>query len=206
MHSVISIVAGFDATLLYYDHWEGTPAGYEADIANPVQPSTLVWGDSNPANGDVSTLCPKCIGDVINAGAVITLVSDVPVPRNAANIFFDGRDKIGVSKAVAVTRATWAATPGALLAVAVEVVRRLWNPRWIDQVSLSLEAFPARTLPLFGLFEPLKRAWVENAISPLGVRFVYALTTVVVIFTLGMLVGAVMWLIARLTAPAEKPR
>lgn len=90
-----------------------------------------------------------------------------------------------------------------VVAVSVELVRRTWNPRWIDRVSLSLEAFPARTLELFGLFEPLRAAWVDGRVSALGVRFVYGLTTVAVIFTLGMLVGGVMWLIARLAARPE---
>lgn len=87
-----------------------------------------------------------------------------------------------------------------LIAVLVELVRRAWNPRWIERVSLSLEAFPARTLELFGLFEPLRRAWVEEQVSPLGVRFIYGLTTVAVIFTLGMAVGAMMWVISRVAA------
>jgi len=90
-----------------------------------------------------------------------------------------------------------------LIAVVVELVRRAWNPRWLERISLSLEAFPARTLELFGLFEPLRRAWVEGRISPLGVRFVYGLTTVAVIFTLGMLVGGAMWIVSRLTARSE---
>lgn len=83
------------------------------------------------------------------------------------------------------------------VAVVVELVRRAWNPRWIEQVSLSLEAFPARTLELFGLFEPLRRAWVEDRISQLGVRFIYGFTTIAVIFSLGMAVGAAMWLISK---------
>lgn len=84
------------------------------------------------------------------------------------------------------------------IAVLVEVVRRAFNPRWIERVSLSLEAFPARTLELFGLFEPLRRAWVEERISPLGVRFIYGFTTVTVIFTLGFVVGLLMWIIAKM--------
>lgn len=86
-----------------------------------------------------------------------------------------------------------------VVAVLVEVVRRVWNPRWVDRLSLSLEAFPARTLELLGLFEPLKRAWVEDRVSPLQVRLIYGLTTVTVIFALGLTVGAVLWLVARLT-------
>lgn len=89
-----------------------------------------------------------------------------------------------------------------VVAIGVELVRRAWNPRWVDRVALSLEAFPARTLDLLGLFDPLKAAWVEGRVSALGVRFVYGLTTVVIIFTLGMLVGWLMWLIARLSARA----
>ena len=86
------------------------------------------------------------------------------------------------------------------IAVVVELVRRAWNPRWLERVSLSLEAFPARTLELFGLFEPMRRAWQEDRLSPLSVRFIYGFTTVAVIFTLGMLVGAAMWLISKLAA------
>jgi hypothetical protein len=93
-----------------------------------------------------------------------------------------------------------------LIAALVEVVRRLWNPRWIDRVSLSLEAFPARTLELVGLFEPIRRAWVEDRISPLQVRLIYGVTTVVIIFTLGTLVGAVMWLIAKLAGRRSDPK
>ena len=90
------------------------------------------------------------------------------------------------------------------IAVLVELVRRAWNPRWIERVSLSLEAFPARTLELFGLFEPLRRAWVEERITPLEVRFVYGATTVLVIFTLGFVVGGLMWIIARVAAKPGK--
>lgn len=91
-----------------------------------------------------------------------------------------------------------------LVAVLVELVRRAWNPRWIERVSLSLEAFPARTLELFGLFEPLRRAWVEERLSQLGVRFIYGLTTVAVIFSLGLAVGLVMWLISKVAGGSPK--
>lgn len=85
-----------------------------------------------------------------------------------------------------------------LVAAVVELVRRAWNPRWIEQVSLSLEAFPARTLELLGLFEPMRRAYLEEHLSPLDVRFIYGLTTVAVIFALGTAVGAVMWIISKI--------
>lgn len=87
-----------------------------------------------------------------------------------------------------------------LVAALVELIRRAWNPRWIDRASFSLEAFPARTLELLGLFEPLRKAWVANELSPIQVRLIYGLTTITVIFTLGALVGALMWLIAKVAS------
>lgn len=107
---------------------------------------------------------------------------------------------------ISLTNATILSGVYLVIAVAVELVRRAWNPRWIERVSLSLEAFPARTLELFGLFEPLRRAWVEERLSPLEVRFIYGFTTVAVIFTLGLAVGGLMWLISKLagrSSPAE---
>ena len=91
------------------------------------------------------------------------------------------------------------------IGVLVELMRRVWNPRWLEQVSLSLEAFPARTLALFGLFEPLQRAYVQGDLDPTGVRFIYGITTIIVIFTLGMMVGLLMWIISKVAAgPASK--
>lgn len=84
-----------------------------------------------------------------------------------------------------------------VVASAVELVRRAWNPRWIDRLSLSMEAFPARTLELLGLFEPLRRAWVEGRLSDLEVRLIYGVTTVGIIFVLGLVVGLVMWGVAK---------
>jgi hypothetical protein len=106
---------------------------------------------------------------------------------------------------ISLTNATFLSGLYLLMAIGVEFVRRVWNPRWIDRLSLSLEAFPARTLELLGLFEPLRRAWVEERINPLQVRLIYALTTVSVIFALGSVVGAAMWLMSRLSARPSSP-
>lgn len=85
----------------------------------------------------------------------------------------------------------------------IEVVRRVFNPRWAERLSLSLEAFPARMLELFGVFEPLRRAWLEGHLSDLQVRLIYGLTTVGLIYALGLLVGASMWGVARLAGKAD---
>ncbi len=114
MRSMVSIVATGDSTIIYYDHWED---GYELDLANPVQASTRIWGDNNPANG----MPPGFATDVIEAGDVISLENDVSLPRDPAEIRYDGRDKFGGTRAVAVTRASWAVEPGVVLAGAVEV-------------------------------------------------------------------------------------
>ncbi len=47
IRSTISIVPTEDTVVIFYDHWED---GYEADITNPVQSSTEVWGDGNVGN------------------------------------------------------------------------------------------------------------------------------------------------------------
>ncbi|MDJ0818251.1 MAG: hypothetical protein QNJ58_18705, partial [Desulfobacterales bacterium] len=114
MRSIVSIAATGDNTIFYWDHWED---GYEADMANPVQASTEVWGDNNPANG----IPPGFASDLINAGDVISLINDVSLPRNPTQIRYDGRDKFGGTRAVAVTRPIWAVNPGVVLAGAVEV-------------------------------------------------------------------------------------
>lgn len=85
-------------------------------------------------------------------------------------------------------------------AVVVELIRRLWNPRWVDHASYSLEAFPARTLELFGLFKPIHEAYLRNELEAIHVRFIYGFVTVGIIFTLGAIVGGLMTLIAKLAS------
>jgi hypothetical protein len=100
---------------------------------------------------------------------------------------------------ISFTNATVLSTIYLLVATVVELLRRSVNPRWAERVSLALEAFPARTLELLGLFEPLRRAWVQGALSDTGVRLIYGLTTIALIFALGLAVGLGMWVIARLS-------
>jgi hypothetical protein len=67
---------------IYYDQWED---GYEADIEAPVQGTTQIWGDNNPANG----IPPGFASDVLTASSVITLRNLIDVPRSAAVVRFD---------------------------------------------------------------------------------------------------------------------
>ena len=115
--TTISIAVQRNGSIIYYDHWED---GLEADITSPNQPSTQVWGDGNPGNGAP----PGIPDDVLVARDVITLQGIVAVPRNLADLFFDGGDKIvSVGGPIAVTLAVWPDDPnsGILFAGAWEL-------------------------------------------------------------------------------------
>ena len=121
LKTVISIVVPTAGTVIVYDHWED---GYEADQTNPTQTSTQIWGDGDPSNGSA----PGYPSDILPAGAVITLNNNIAMPRAATTLAYDGRDRIGATKAIAVTRAGWAITPGTVLASACEVYdTRKWG-------------------------------------------------------------------------------
>ncbi len=114
-NSVISMVVPVTGTTIVFDHWED---GYEVDIENPSQATTGVWGDGNNANG----VPPGFVNDPVGftSGAVLALRNIVPLPRTST-ILHDGRDRVGSSQAIVMTRAAWATVPGPLLADAVSV-------------------------------------------------------------------------------------
>jgi hypothetical protein len=129
----ISIISA--GTIVYYDQWEDD---FEIDIAHPVQATTQIWGDANPANG----FPPGIPGDVLSPDTVVVLNNAVPVPRQSANLFFDGGDKVGASRPVAMTRATWSGSypqaPGTLLADALEVYdTSRWGTRYQAPVGVD---------------------------------------------------------------------
>ena len=112
--STISIAPMQNGTVIYYDHWED---GYESKIEAPTQSTTQVWGDNNPANG----IPPGFATDTLNAASVITLRNMIQVPRYPGSQRYDARDKIVVTKPVAVTRFSWPTQPGPVFAGAVQV-------------------------------------------------------------------------------------
>ena len=120
LDNVISITLSTNNTIVYYDHWED---GYETDLDNPIQNSTEVWGDNDPSNG----IAPGFTTDVLNPGDIVTLEQDITTEgtentRNPNSIFFDGRDKVGSSKAVVLTRQVWSTQITSFLAGAAEVL------------------------------------------------------------------------------------
>ena len=114
INSVISITVTSDNSYIYYDHWED---GYETDISNPAQSSTEIWGDGDLTNGTA----PGTTDDLLDEGDIVALENEVSLPRDSSVTLYDGRDKIASSKAIAITRAAWATSPGSVLAGAVEV-------------------------------------------------------------------------------------
>ncbi|WP_201493700.1 beta strand repeat-containing protein, partial [Rubrivivax sp. A210] len=121
IQTVIAISATGNDTIVVYDQWED---GYEADIRNPTNiwsagnlGGTQIWGDGNAANG----VAPGTADDLIRAGQTLLLTNAVN-PATPLTVDYDGRDKIGSTQAVAVTRAGWSTTPGTVLAGAVAVV------------------------------------------------------------------------------------
>ena len=110
--TTIDITSAADGSIMYWDHWED---GYEADIANPVQPTTEIWGDGNAGNGAP----PGVPSDLVDAGTVIFIQNNVALPRVQANILFDGRDKVASTRGFAMSRAGWDLGLGTIHAGAV---------------------------------------------------------------------------------------
>lgn len=98
IRTIISLKILYPNMVIVWDHWED---GLEADITNPIQTTTKVWGDGNPYNG----IAPGYPSDIIPPGGSIVLDNTMPAfPRNPANIFFDGKDKIYSSGQITMTQ------------------------------------------------------------------------------------------------------
>ena len=116
--------------MVVYDQWED---GYEADIANPLQSSTKVWiyqnntwyNDTNQ-NGvydsGTDTAVSSTTTNGVKASGASIILSNAVNPTSPLTVDFDGRDKIGSTKAVSVSRAGWSDTPGTVLAGAVNLI------------------------------------------------------------------------------------
>ena len=136
--TVIAITVPINGTKIVYDHWED---GYETDLSNPLQSSTRIWGDGNNANG----VAPGYVNDPASfaTGSVIIMRNQVPLPRNASNVLFDGRDRLGSTNAIVMTRAAWFTTPGPLLANSVEVrATNDWGTSYVLPVGEDI-VFPS---------------------------------------------------------------
>ncbi|MBL9039548.1 MAG: hypothetical protein JNG84_13595 [Archangium sp.] len=77
------------------------------------------------------------------------------------------------------------------IAAVVEGLRRVTGTRLTERASLAMESFPARALEAVGAYEPIREAWLNNELSNLQVRLIYAATVAAMVFALGLAVGAV---------------
>lgn len=109
---IISIAIDRAGSVIYYDHWED---GLEPNRTRPIQPSTEVWGDNNPANGMPPGFSTDLLAtSATNRDDVITLRNTVKSANRPADDFkFDGGDRLtSVGGAIAVTLTFWTDQPG----------------------------------------------------------------------------------------------
>lgn len=128
----VTIAAASNDTVIYYDHWED---GYEADLTNPRQSTTLIFGDGNQANG----FPPGNPSDRIPAGTVFNLRNFVTTTTLGAVIDYDAGDKIGSFKPITVTKTTFPGGTNTLLAGCVEIFERgLWGTEYRTPVGIDM--------------------------------------------------------------------
>jgi len=124
MSSIVSATSSSDNQVFAYDHWEdGDDPGLDDILAGDdpatvtLQASTLIFGDNNAANGDACTyVSSPCVNDILSRGDNLTMISQtgwdtfvggnaqcatpgtladcVTIPRNTAEVRFDGGDRI----------------------------------------------------------------------------------------------------------------
>jgi hypothetical protein len=125
IQTVIAITATSNGTVVVYDQWED---GYETSINNPTQSTTRVWTYNNgwfvDANRDgIQNNSEAAVSETgIRVTGQSIILSNAVNPTTPATVDFDGRDKVGSTKAISVTRAGWSSTPGTVLAGAVNVI------------------------------------------------------------------------------------
>ncbi len=137
MDTTVSMVAAVNGTKIVYDHWED---GYEVSLDNPTQSSTQVWGDGNDANGKPPGFATDPNG--LSAGTVIALRNSIALPRNPTSFLYDGRDRVGATRGITMTRSSWPTTPGSVLADATEIYSTVdWGTNFVIPVGED-EIFP----------------------------------------------------------------
>jgi hypothetical protein len=128
----VTFSAATDHTVIYYDHWED---GYERDITNPAQSTTLVFGDGNPANG----YPPGNASDLIPAGTVFSLRNYVNSTNLQAVLDYDARDKVASYKPISLTKTIFPASTNTLLGGCVEVFEKgLWGTEYRVPVGTDM--------------------------------------------------------------------
>lgn len=81
--------------------------------------------------------------------------------------------------------------------VAIELLRRFYPFRWVPRATLLLDSLSGRTLELLGVMEPLRVAYVYGQVTEPGLRIIFTVTTLIIIFAMAIIVGAGMWLLRK---------
>ena len=128
----VTIACASDNTVIWYDEWED---GYEANITNPQQATTKVFGDGNSANG----FPPGNPSDLIPAGTVFNLRNFLSSTNLQAVIDYDARDKIASHKPISITKTTFPAVANTLMAGCVEMFEfGLWDNHYRCPVGVNM--------------------------------------------------------------------
>lgn len=149
LNSMQSVTTVVDGTIVWYDHWED---GFEPDIVNPAQDSTLIIGDGDgsngcaPAPGDnkIRLTCSNDSEDTLPPGTAMILENYIPLPRVQGDIYYDGGDRVQSSFPIAITRGVHSGPegdgfPGALLGGAVETVNtKSWGKVFVAPVGTGI--------------------------------------------------------------------
>ncbi|MCA1846250.1 MAG: hypothetical protein LC792_24260, partial [Actinobacteria bacterium] len=109
----VGITSAAPGAVVYYDQHED---GFEADLTNPQQSTTKVWGDNNPANGDASVggICGPCTSDVLPAGAVFVLRNDILTPYTTGSLY-DGGDRVSSTRGFTITAGGFSTPLGSVM-------------------------------------------------------------------------------------------
>jgi len=122
MEAIITVAAATDSTTLYYDHWEN---GYDFDPDNPSS-ADEIW--------------------LLNAGQHETFTGTAIFanPRNSAEVYYDGGDRIyTIGGPVTLTRTSWSTAMGTLYALAWEVYpNKLLNEDYVIPIGENLNYGP----------------------------------------------------------------
>jgi VCBS repeat-containing protein len=112
--TTIAIGVSGSGTVVVYDHWED---GYEIDLSNPLQATTLIWGDGDLTNG----VAPGTADDLILVDQPLIIQNDVvlasPQPTD-----FDAKDRIASTGPISLTRAGWGSANSTSLAGGVNLI------------------------------------------------------------------------------------
>ena len=79
-----------------------------------------------------------------------------------------------------------------LLGVSTELLWKFHPAHWVYRFSFALDALPAQTLDLAGLLRPLQLRYAWGTITETRLRWIFALTTIAVIFVTAFLIGGLM--------------